>query len=297
MQHYLLTTVFALFATCSAYASGKERVKVETLHRIASENAACLEGCRILGKHVIKTAGTPEKMGKFIARSLIHEAISLHGYSSLMPLEVRQFRRMRNFLSEYNRELSRSGHFDIDGFIGKVEELQDYTTKSATELGNANKKQFLEMLPPAPGHNSAHSLKFTGSLTVIYDRKVNRLAKLLENAKTYRNAISSGSGFILSINTRRKRYAGLDITRGISITRLAGSIFFIILGEFFFSERVSAASLDDFDVEVSSEEYEVFYSAVEMERDRLLSNLENSDDPEDREVALEIRSEIEEERD
>ena len=59
---------------------------------------------------------------------------------------------------------------------------------------------------------------------------------------------------------------------------------------------MSAATLDDFDVEVSPEEYEVFYSAVEMERDRLLPYLENSDDLEDQDLALQIRSEIEAER-
>ena len=67
------------------------------------------------------------------------------------------------------------------------------------------------------------------------------------------------------------------------------------MAEFFFAEPMSAATLDDFDVEVSPEEYEVFYAAVEMERDRLLPYLENSDDPEDRDLAFEIRRTIEEE--
>ncbi len=295
MKGHLFTTAFALLATCSVYASARERMKVETLHRIASENAACLEGCRILGKNVIKTVGTPEKMGKFIARSLINEAISLHHYLSILPAEVRQFKRMRNSLFEYNRELSRTNHFDIDGFIGKVEELQDYTSKAATELGNVSKEQVSEMLPSSPGHKSAASLRvLNSSLTTMYDLKVDRLAKLLENAKTYKNAINSGSGFILNINIKRKRYSGLE-TRGIRITRLAGPILFI-LGEFFFSERISAASLDDFDIEVSPQEYELFYAAVEMERDRLLPYLENSDNPESRDLALQIRSEIEERR-
>ena len=99
------------------------RVRVETLHRAASENAACLNGCRILGRHVIGTASSPEKLGKFIARAMIQEAISLHK-SVLDSIDATSFQRMGNSLDEYRRQFSRTGHFDIDRFIGTVEELR-----------------------------------------------------------------------------------------------------------------------------------------------------------------------------
>ena len=125
--------------------------------------------------------------------------------------------------------------------------------------------------------------------------RIYRLDKLLGSAKTYENALNSGTGFLL---IAKRTWFGItfDSSKRITIRRLAGAAIFpivAVLGEFFFAEPMSAATLDNFDVEVSPEEYDLFYAAVEMERDRLLPYLENSDDLEDRDLFLQIRSEIE----
>ena len=51
--------------------------KIMTLHRIASENVACLSGCRIAGEHIIDTAGHPDSLGRFIARAMLDDAIGI----------------------------------------------------------------------------------------------------------------------------------------------------------------------------------------------------------------------------
>ena len=284
MKHYLLTTAFTLLAVCSAYASSIE-VRVKTLHRIASENAACLDGCLIKANHVLKTASSPERLGKFIVRSMIKNAISYHeSLPSSVPMSWSpRLHRAGIRLEEYHRQLISGDPFNINGFIETIEWIRAYTNETA--------RNFVRHASHVAKDSDMYNYYMV--LAKEYDVKTNRLDKLLGNAKTYKNALNSGTGFIL---TAKKKWFGRLNARGISINRLAGlglGALAVVAGEFFFAERISAASLDDFDVEVSPEEYDLFYSAVEMERDRLLPYLESSGNLEDQALALEIRSEIE----
>ena len=290
MKHYLFTTAFALLAMFSAYGSDvRVSLRVETLHRIATENAASLEGCRILGEkgcrilgeHVVEMVSSPEKLGKAIAHTMVSHLSILR--KKTWPFSYRMsnrpalfsdsdkaaFRSIGDSVREYRRQLRDTGHFDIDKFIGTVEELREHAVKKHVVAG---------LTPPY---------------------SVTSSDILLKTANTYKNALNSGTGFILTIKEKASmfRTGSRETRRMISIGRLVGTVALPIVGvlaEFFFAEPLEAATLDDFDVEVSPEEYELFYAAVEMERDRLLPYLENSDNPEDRDLALEIRSEIEE---
>ena len=73
----MLLTTFVSWAVLSCAYGETLKLRVETLHRIASENVACLDGCRILGNHVIEVVGSPTRLGKFIAASMIDNAITL----------------------------------------------------------------------------------------------------------------------------------------------------------------------------------------------------------------------------
>ena len=132
------------------------------------------------------------------------------------------------------------------------------------------------------------------------DRQKNHLSNLLNSLRVYKESLKTRSAFVLEA-ALIPRQARLDSHSAISIKKAAGKVFGLgflaVVSEFFFAEPISAATLGRFDVEVTAEEYDVFYAAVEMERDRLLSYLENSDDPEDRDLALEIGREIEAEKD
>ena len=231
------------------------------MHRIASENAVCLKGCRILGEHVIDMAGSPDKLGKFIARAMLQRATYIHQslyVPNIYSEERKFFQRIGNSLDQYHAQLHYNAHFDIDGFIGTVEELRDHHVNARARARSIiYTRPLTSSIPNLPNE------------LIDYNLATSRLDDLLENAKTYKKALTSGSGFLLTATRRFGRFS----SKGIAIRRLARAAVLpivAVVAEFFFAEPMSAATLDDFDVEVSPEEYEVFYAAVEMERDRLL---------------------------
>ena len=188
-------------------------------------------------------------------------------------------------LEEMNKELTNSGRFNAKRFEDVVTNLQSSLHNSAIS--------HREMGIRAGVRNEA--IMAIGGRYTNFRIEAHRLDGLLDNLREYTQVLGHRGEFFLNadlsrngqLNTRRR------IRIGNIFTRSLGFLLAIPM-EFFFSERLSAATPDDFDVEVSPEEYNLFYTAVEMERDRLLPYLENSDNPEDRDLALEIRSEIEE---
>ena len=248
--------------TAASAESGNKRLKirVETLHRIASDNAACLQGCRILGENVIESAGSPDRLGKFIARAMIADARE-HVRTSPF-LSSRRALSVKNSLSVMNRELLSEGHFDIDKFIGVVQKLRD----NAIEFRNMV-QQIKNNIPFSFLDRVAVQLDESSGFRVI------KMERTLKSAKTYKKALNARTGFILKAFS--KENGKLDVC-GISIKKLLGGALGGALA-----------------VQVSSEEYDIFHSAVEMERDRLLTSLQNSDYQEDRDFAREIYSEIE----
>ena len=236
------------------------KIRVETLDRIASDNAACLDGCRILGKDVADSVGSPERLGKFIARAMIADANS---YVRTAFIPSRTLLSAQHSLNVMHRDLLSFGRFDIDRFVEIAQKLKDDSIASRKTI-----QQF-------GGHNPFSGLGvIVTRLDESYNFRAERMERLFKNAKTYKKALNSKTGFVLKAFA--KQGGKLD-TCGIAIKKLLGGLIAVGAGEFFVAERVSAASLDDFDVEVSPEEYDVFYSAVEMERDRLLAHLKNSD--------------------
>ena len=301
--------IFMAFSVSSDTSLSLEKnsilIRVTELDKVVSENAAILRKCNIdcsvPGRHVMKVVGQPEKLGKFIAHSMMGSLMSIyHEYLNNVEgpnpdarLSLAS-RRYDEGLNRMNRVLNSSNYLNVEEFERIIYSFENYLYHT---------HRYLIDLLEEPLTRRELALIQSGIDTI--SRLKRRMQQLMTNWMTYRNALRSGSSF--SVVAKRAGIFG----RKIKLTKIGGGLLAFITGEFFFSESADAASIDDFTTEVTPDEYDTFYGTVKMERDRLLDSLIedssntmehdrfldspiDSSDAEVQERALEMRAMIEE---
>ena len=269
MKHFVATLLLMLL---TRFSHGQEfRIIVEDFDRVISENAADLNGCRIQctipADHIIKTVGSPKQLGRFIANSMLESTLELILRILKQPLEQRQvtvYRSLMESLSTLTAELVSINRLHIKEFEETLKTLQRLLQERIDVLVNIKRTV------------ANHDRQLTNKLLEETERLADDLNKLERNWNAYTRAIRSGSKFSLNLESRREGFLKLKRGRPI-IKRIFGIGLLAVVGEYFFAEPVSAASLDDFAVEVTRDEYDAFYGAVKMERDRLLRAIEEAE--------------------
>ena len=142
MKQYLLTMIFASLVMLSSAYGESIKIRVETLHRITSESAACLDGCRILGKDLVNVVGSPKGLGRFIANSMIDNAISIS--LDIMDLDLKFDKRTldegtNSLLSRVQKRICTpaNGFIWNENKVGRSRELRCKSfSKTTRQIGN-----------------------------------------------------------------------------------------------------------------------------------------------------------------
>ena len=147
-----MSLTLTLTAFSPIFANSDIEFRIQTLNRIVSENAVCLEGCRIADEHVLKMSGTVESLGRWIVDAMFDEFFKLAGdlkqdleifsevyqthYGDKVDLSGFYKKKIADvdrllFSARQSREtLDSSGTLNINGFSNLVGELQNIIDES-----------------------------------------------------------------------------------------------------------------------------------------------------------------------
>ena len=251
-------------------------VRVERLSEVDTvlEKLGCIKDCRVRGVNVSKVVPEgPEKIGEYIVqrfalyahdlkRNLLNDLTFLRQYPFGRSIDINEIIKLEKQLKGITIPL-----MDIDDIL--MEDLDAFRT------------QFQYVLDENP--------RIINELKQVDDKigaKLIRFQAFSDNLNEFIEGNMARGYTVKAVYPKSGK-------RFLRITRLAGGALLGIALEFLFADGLQAATLDQYDLELESNDFNAFTEAVNMEIEAHLRTLaQNGRTPEDRQQALRMLEDV-----
>ena len=208
----LISLAMASYAENYSY-SKTVTIRVSIFNRISKENEVGTKGWRILysipGKQAVKTADSPDRLEKFIARSMIKSTTILY----YRYLEIALGERSRGVirpLFEMDDELTSSGRLNKEILEQVLQNLREQTVIEILKLDD-----FIRTT------SDRESAKVVQSKKMAMEELQIRITQLMDHWNVYNRALHYGGSFTLTAKITKSGF--LNIHEDITIKRVPNS--------------------------------------------------------------------------